>query len=69
MQTLSLPFAPGELSGFVQILIVCSALAKLKQARSCVSPNSGFTEQLTLWRDMGFSLEGDSKAHRYNLSV
>jgi len=50
MQTLSIPFAP--------------ALVKLKQARSCVSPNSGFTEQLNLWREMGFSLQGDSKAHR-----
>jgi hypothetical protein len=40
------------------------AFTKVKSARTIVCPNPGFREQLRLFADMGFAVEGDSAAHR-----
>jgi len=39
------------------------ALEEVRQSRPIVSPNLGFRKQLSLWFDMGFTLEGSSRAH------
>lgn len=41
------------------------AFTTVKKARPIVCPNPGFREQLRLFAEMKFTLEGDSLAHRH----
>jgi len=46
------------------------ALSLVRSSRSIVQPNCGFVNQLKMWEEMNYSLEGNSKAHRiYYLQV
>jgi dual specificity phosphatase 12 len=40
------------------------ALQQVKRARPVVHPNCGFTRQLGMWHEMGFTLRGSTAAHR-----
>jgi len=39
------------------------ALEEVRKARPWVSPNYGFVKQLNLWYNLGYQLEGTTKAH------
>lgn len=35
------------------------ALDRVRQGRQCISPNSGFTEQLQIWKDCEYDIIND----------
>eukprot|EP01118_Nematostelium_gracile_P000979 TRINITY_DN1097_c0_g1_i2.p1 TRINITY_DN1097_c0_g1~~TRINITY_DN1097_c0_g1_i2.p1 ORF type:complete len:314 (+),score=28.31 TRINITY_DN1097_c0_g1_i2:190-1131(+) len=45
-------------------MAVEEAVKTVQSARRIAQPNSGFLQQLSMWKEMGYSLSGQSKAHR-----